>query len=141
MHLMKSVDRTLSSSREIHSKMGGVYPTFWVYPKLVNADEYKNNYKVYGYENSQTFSLSAVDGQWCGIERAETHGTRGLCGCAGNGWKTGLGEVAPLPGFSHESIEDVYPQLVEKLTFWKNGHGLIINLCIHRSLLVYLWRS
>ncbi|WP_114787295.1 o-succinylbenzoate synthase [Vibrio tetraodonis] len=35
--------------------------------------------------------------------------------------KTGLGEVAPLPGFSHESIEDVYPQLVEKLTFWKNG--------------------
>ena len=55
--------------------------------------------------------------------------------------KTGLGEVAPLPGFSHESIEDVYPQLVEKLTFWKMVSGLIINLCIHRSLLVYLWRS
>ncbi|MBU2898000.1 o-succinylbenzoate synthase [Vibrio hepatarius] len=35
--------------------------------------------------------------------------------------QTGRGEVAPLPGFSHESLEDVYPQLLEQLTLWYGG--------------------
>lgn len=33
----------------------------------------------------------------------------------------GMGEVAPLPGFSHETIDEVYPQLINQLTLWYKG--------------------
>ncbi|EGU51082.1 O-succinylbenzoate synthase, partial [Vibrio tubiashii ATCC 19109] len=30
----------------------------------------------------------------------------------------GRGEIAPLPGFSMETMDDVYSQLVEQLALW-----------------------
>ncbi|ANU36837.1 o-succinylbenzoate synthase [Vibrio scophthalmi] len=35
--------------------------------------------------------------------------------------RIGRGEVAPLPGFSCETMEEVYTQLIEQLNGWKNG--------------------
>lgn len=40
--------------------------------------------------------------------------------------QTGRGEVAPLPGFSVESMDDAYSQLVEQLALWQ--HEKEINL-------------
>lgn len=39
----------------------------------------------------------------------------------------GRGEVAPLPGFSIESLDDVYSQLVEQLTKWQRGEELALD--------------
>ncbi|EGA68616.1 O-succinylbenzoate synthase [Vibrio sinaloensis DSM 21326] len=33
--------------------------------------------------------------------------------------EVGMGEVAPLPGFSIETMDEVYSQLVERLAFWQ----------------------
>ena len=38
--------------------------------------------------------------------------------------KVGRGEIAPLPGFSIESMDDVYSQLIEQLALWQNGQVL-----------------
>lgn len=35
--------------------------------------------------------------------------------------ETGRGEIAPLPGFSLESMDDAYSQLVEQLALWREG--------------------
>lgn len=35
--------------------------------------------------------------------------------------KIGRGEIAPLPGFSLESLEETYAQLVEQLALWSQG--------------------
>ena len=36
----------------------------------------------------------------------------------------GRGEIAPLPGFSSESMDEVYSQLVEQLALWQHGKTL-----------------
>tara|TARA_Y100001956_G_scaffold79408_1_gene92517 strand:+ start:818 stop:1804 length:987 start_codon:yes stop_codon:yes gene_type:complete len=38
--------------------------------------------------------------------------------------KVGFGEVAPLPGFSTESMDEVYSQLVEQLALWQQGTSI-----------------
>ncbi|AIU67359.1 o-succinylbenzoate synthase [Vibrio coralliilyticus] len=38
--------------------------------------------------------------------------------------EVGRGEIAPLPGFSIESMDDVYSQLIEQLALWQNGQVL-----------------
>jgi O-succinylbenzoate synthase len=41
-----------------------------------------------------------------------------------NGTQVGRGEVAPLPGFSVETMDEVYSQLVEQLALWQQGEEL-----------------
>jgi O-succinylbenzoate synthase len=43
------------------------------------------------------------------------------------GDNVGRGEVAPLPGFSIESMDDVYSQLVEVLGLWQSGAELMLD--------------
>ncbi|KJY83492.1 O-succinylbenzoate synthase [Vibrio galatheae] len=39
----------------------------------------------------------------------------------------GRGEIAPLPGFSIESMDEVYSQLVEQLDLWQHGKAFELN--------------
>ncbi|NOH79181.1 o-succinylbenzoate synthase [Vibrio sp. RE86] len=39
----------------------------------------------------------------------------------------GRGEIAPLPGFSIETMDDAYSQLVEQLELWSQGHELALD--------------
>lgn len=36
--------------------------------------------------------------------------------------RVGRGEIAPLPGFSTETMDEAYTQLIEQLTSWKQGN-------------------
>lgn len=44
-----------------------------------------------------------------------------------NGDEIGRGEIAPLPGFSIETMDEVYSQLVEQLALWQQGEKLIFD--------------
>ena len=44
----------------------------------------------------------------------------------------GRGEVAPLPGFSVESLDEAYAQLVEQLSYWQLGQELALD-ALHPS--------
>ena len=44
-----------------------------------------------------------------------------------NGSDTGRGEIAPLPGFSVETMDEVYSQLVEQLALWQQGEHFVFD--------------
>lgn len=43
-----------------------------------------------------------------------------------DGEHEGWGEIAPLPGFSHETLEDVQPGVIDWLQRWRSGEALAL---------------
>ena len=48
--------------------------------------------------------------------------------------RIGRGEVAPLPGFSCETMEEVYTQLIEQLAHWQNGDSVFDESALYPSI-------